>query len=132
MGLNAVGKVKQTTTVALTDPVTRRPLPGPKGKPMAVQLHGPYSKRYKAAVRAAQQTLMQDDGTLAEGVADTFGTDVLIACIESWNVSLEGDDVLPCTPEMIRQVFEAHPWVQTQIEAAFGNTASFLERPKPA
>lgn len=132
MGLNAVGKTRATTTVTLTDPVTRKPVPGPKGKPMTVQLHGPYSARYKAAVRAEQQTLMQDDGTPAEGVADTFGLNVLIACVESWNVSLEGDDVLPCTPETVRQVFNEHPWVQSQIESSFGNAASFLDRPKNA
>lgn len=132
MGLNAVGKVKQTTTVTLTDPETRKPLPGPKGKPMTVVLHGPYSKRYKAAVRAEQHRLVQEGSAPADGAADTFGTAVLIACIESWNVSLEGDDVLPCTPETIRQVFDEHPWVQTQIETAFGSAASFLDRPKPA
>ena len=132
MGLNAVGKVKQTTTVTLLDPGKHTPLPGPKGKPMTVVLHGPYSKRYKDAIRAEQQAAAQSSTNLSSADPEMFMANVVMACVESWSVSLEGDDALPCTPEMIRQVFDEHPWVATQLIAVFGDAEAFLERPKPA
>lgn len=134
MGLNAVGHMAETTEVVLYHPETLEDLPGPGGKPMSVTLHGQYSERYKAVVRKQQQQRMQAVGRggkirIQSVEIEQFAEELLVSCVDSWNVSLEGDDPLPCTPEIIRDVFEKHPWVRTQVDSAFGSVADFLVKP---
>lgn len=136
MGLNAVGTVKDTTEVLLYHPRTGSEIPGPQGKPLSVTIHGPYSAKYKSFMRKQQQARLQNVTrqnrnalNITAEELEAGAMDLIIACIESWNMSFEGDKVLALTEENIREVFKQHPWVRDQIDAAMGNAADFLEPP---
>jgi hypothetical protein len=134
MGLNDVGTIKETTEVILLHPRDGTPIPGPGGKPLSITLHGPYSERYKAVLRKQQQRRMQDmsrgagRGALTVTIEEIEqnSDEIVKACLDGWNISFEGDEVLPMTPENIDAVFKAHPWVRDQIDRALGNVADFL------
>lgn len=137
MGLSDVGTIKETTEIRLYHPRTGDDIPGPGGKPLSVTVHGPYSAKYKAFTRKQQQARLQSVtrqnrnalNITAEEI-ERGAVDLIIACIESWNISFEGDKVLPLNEANIREVFERHPWVRDQIDMAMGNAADFLEPPK--
>jgi hypothetical protein len=140
MGLNSVGVVKHTTTVILKDPRDRKTdIPGPGGQPLSVTLYGPYSETYRQLMRQQQQSRMADlalgdpdkRATLSLDEIETLNEAMLRGCIESWNMSFEGDEVLPLTDENIDAVFTGHPWVRDQLLEVFGQVSRFLERPAP-
>ena len=136
MGLSDVGTTKDTAEVVLYHPRTGDEIPGPNNKPLSVTVHGPYSPKYKAFVRKQQQSRLQSVSkqhrntlTITADEIEQGALDLIIACIESWNLSFEGDAVLPLNEENIREVFRQHPWVRDQLDAAMGNAADFLEPP---
>jgi hypothetical protein len=140
MGLNSVGVVKHTSTVVLKDPRDRKTeIPGPGGKPLSITLYGPYSETYRRLMRQQQQERMADltaadaekRATLTIEEVEELNEAMLRGCIESWNMSFEGDEVLPLTEENINAVFTAHPWVRDQLLEVFGQVSRFLERPAP-
>lgn len=132
MSLKSVGTVKDTTTVTLFHPATGAELPNADKTPMTVTIHGPYSARYKAIIREQQQKRMAEmpaTGRAPQLTADeleAFSSDLMARCIEDWNVTLEGDEKLPFTPENVDIVLRDFPWVRDQLSAAMGNIAGFL------
>lgn len=137
MSLQSVGKVKDTTVVTIKHPDPRKTLKNPDGSAMTVTLHGPYSKRYKETLRAQQQLRVEEmalsgvDGSLNPGELDAMTRELVAKCIEEWNVWETDEIQLDCTPENIEKVFEEHPWVLDQLNAALGRSGNFLDAPKP-
>lgn len=137
MSLRSVGKTKATTTITVCDPVTRQPLKTIGGEEdMTVTLHGPYSDHYKQVLREQQQrrtTEMVGKGspTMSPEELDEFSRDLLFKCIESWTVTLEGDEIVPLEREAVEAVFTEFPWLRDDIDVALGSRGNFLERPKP-
>ena len=60
--------------------------------------------------------------------------DVLVACTRSWSTGerkqLEFDDNewLECTPDNVRRVYEALPWLKEQVDQEIGDRANFLQK----
>lgn len=131
-GLNAIGKVKETTDVMLTHPVTGDPIYNADGSQMSITIHGPYSKRYKQISHEQQNRRLikaQRSGgklnlTAEDLESSTF--DLLVKCVEGWNVSL-GAKPEAFSEEAVVKVFTDMPWVREQVDAAFGDTKAFLE-----
>jgi len=135
MSLREVGTVKETTTVTLYHPATRKPLLNADKSPMTVTVHGPYSERYKSVIRDQQQRRMTDMtrgdvGSMTPEEVDAFTQELLMRCVEDWDLTLEGDEKLPFTPEAVKSVMEEFPWVNDQVNTAMGNVAGFLEPSK--
>jgi hypothetical protein len=138
MSLREIGTVKDTTVITLRHPDSRKPNPiNADGTPMTITVHGPYSARYKAALRARQQAWMADADratgglTLTPDEVEASTKMMLIACIEDWSITIEGDAKLPFSPEAAEQVFAEFPWVYDQVSAAAGSVSNFLDAPKP-
>lgn len=135
MSLASVGDVKETTTVTLKHPKPRMSLKNPDGTDMTVEMHGPYSARYKAVQRAMQQERMQEmsRGGSPEMSAEEMerADHMLIArCIEGWNI-WETDDVkLDFSEEAALDLMSARPWVFTQLYVAINTTGNFIDTPK--
>lgn len=136
MSLRDVGSVKDTTTFTLYHPDTGSDLLNADETPMTVIIHGPYSKRYKKALRDQQQRRMKHVGrksrstTLSPEEIEEMTNDLLLTCIEDWQITLEGDEKLPFSRETAVEVFEEFPWVRDQLNAAMGDVGDFLEKPK--
>jgi hypothetical protein len=136
MSLRDVGTVKDTTVVTLRHPNPRKPDPvNADGTPMTVTVHGPYSARYKKVMRERQQKwLSESDRTgrqlslTPEDVENTT-RETIMACVETWDLTLEGDTRLPYNPETAAMVFEEFPWVYEQIASALGDISNFLDAP---
>lgn len=138
MSLRDVGTVKDTTVITLRHPDPRKPNPvNADGTPMTVTMHGPYSARYKAALREKQQAWLADADrstgsmTLSPDEIEESTRAMLVACIETWDITLDGPDKLPFSADAARQVFDEFPWVFEQLAAAAGNVSNFLDVPKP-
>lgn len=131
-GLNAIGKVKETTDVMLTHPVTGDPIYNADGSQMSITIHGPYSKRYKQISHEQQNRRLikaQRSGgkmNLTAEDLESSALDLLVKCVEGWNVSL-GAKPEAFTGEAVVKVFTEMPWVREQVDAAFGDTKAFLE-----
>lgn len=136
MSLRDVGTVKDTTTIEIVHPATGEVLPNADGSPMTVTIHGPYSARYKSVIREQQQARTKDivrggkAPVMTPDEIETYGRDLMARCIETWEVTLEGDEKLPCTPENIQMVMDEFPWLRDQISLAMGDVAGFLAPPK--
>ena len=136
MSLRAVGKTKATTTVTVLDPVTREPLKTIGGADMTVTLHGPFSDHFKAVIRDQQQRRTADMATkgatpMSPQELDEFSREMLFRCIESWTVTLEGDEIVPLERAAVDAVFAEFPWLRDDLDTALGSRGNFLERPKP-
>jgi hypothetical protein len=138
MSLRDVGTIKETATVTLHHPVKNKPFLNADGSPMTIDLHGPYSARYRQVLREQQQRRLA--AMTAEGVTNTtLGVDemeamsleLLLRCIESWNITLEGDKPLPFSLQAAESLFAEFPYIREQVSAALGRVADFLEPPKP-
>jgi hypothetical protein len=135
MSLRSVGKIKDTTVVTLRHPNPRENLVHPDGTPMTVTIHGPYSARHKAVLRERQQKWLAQAGSdggqlgVTSDELDDSARAMVIACVETWDITLEGEDRLPFSPEAVPEVFDEFPWVYDQVAAAMGNIANFLDVP---
>jgi len=131
-GLNAVGKVKETTDILLTHPVTGEPVCNADGSQMSITLHGPYSKRYKQISHDQQNRRLikaQRAGgkmTLTAEDIEDAALELLVKCVDGWNVSL-GAKPEPFSTESVSKLFTDMPWVREQVDAGFGDTKAFLE-----
>ena len=136
MSLRDVGSVKDTTTITLYHPATGKDLLNADKSPMTVTIHGPYSERYKTIIREQQQRRMTDMARAARSTSmdpeelDAMTRELTVRCIEDWNITLEGDETLPFSPEAVENVLTEFPWARDQITAAMGNVADFLDTPK--
>lgn len=135
MSLYDVGTVKDTTAITIYHPKTREPLPNGDGTMMTVTVHGPYSARYKAVLREQQQRRATDIAnlgtTLSMDELETMSREITIRCIETWSITLQGDDRPKFTPEVAEEVFAKFPWFRDQVSAAMGDVGNFLEPQKP-
>lgn len=133
MALKDVGNLSDTVVVTLRHPDPRQKLtPNADGTPMTVTLYGPHSTHYKAVVREQQQRHTEAGAGVnplsafsAEDIEE-METEALKRCIADWNLTLEGEDKFPFTPENVDALFAEVNWVSNQLFAAWGNTAGFL------
>jgi hypothetical protein len=136
MSLRDVGTVKDTTTITLYHPATGKDLLNADGTPMTVTLHGPYSERYKSVLREQQQRRMTDmtrgsrNTTLDADEIEAMSRELILRCVETWSLTLEGDEKLAFSRETVDSVFVEFPWARDQVNAAMGNVADFLEPQK--
>jgi len=132
MGLNSIGKVKETTDVELLHPATGETLLNDDGTPMTITVHGPYSSTFKAISHAQQnKRLMKAQRTggkmsLTAEEMEASALDLLVKCTEAWNVTLD-EEPEEFSQDKVRQVYLDHPWVREQVDAVFGDTRAFLE-----
>jgi len=132
MDLMNIGTTKETTTVTLYHPVTSEALLNEDSSEMTVTVHGPYSKKYKVLSNAQQNRRLQKAQrtggkmNLTVEEIEASATDLLIKCIDGWNITLNGE-MPECKEAKVREVFEAMPWFKEQVDAAVGDAQAFLE-----
>jgi hypothetical protein len=134
MSLRDVGTVKETTTVTLYHPATGKDLLNADDTPMTVTVHGPYSRLYKSVMREQQQRRMTDvprggarGAIITSEDVEAYSHELLVRCIESWQITLEGDEKLAFSRDAVESVLADFPWVRDQLAAAMGNVADFLD-----
>ena len=133
MGLSDVAKVKDTINVKIVHPKTLEVLRNDEDdSEMYITIHGPYSSKHKAKMHeqqnrrfAAAQKNNGASGITSEDL-DTSALELLIACTESWNISV-GKKKEPFGPEQVRDVYTKLPWVREQVESVIGDKKAFLE-----
>lgn len=132
MSLRSVGTLKETTVVTLRHPDPRNKLKKADGKPMTVVLHGPYSARYKKVLREQQRRVaegMTSDSAITDLDTEAFTEELLIGCIDSWDIELDPGEALPFDEATARQILTDYPWLFEQLKQVFGNVARFLDKP---
>ena len=134
MSLRKASTVKDTTTVTITDPhYPFEPLKNADGTEMTVVVHGPFSPKYKQielSVQNARMRKLQSKKGRANFTAEEIeqsAEEMLIACIESWNLTVDKDPLEFSEPN-VRKVFQEFPWVRSQIDAVIGDETNFLEK----
>ena len=63
--------------------------------------------------------------TAEESEADSL--EMLVRCTVSWSGVREGGVALPFTPENVRRVYTAYPWLRRQVDEAMADRARFFE-----
>ena len=133
MDLMNIGTTKDTTDVVLYNPVNSEILTNEDKSEMTITVHGPYSKKYKSISHAQQnRRLMKAQRTggklnLTAEELEVAASDLLIKCVESWNITLGGEKP-KCTEAKVRELFETLPWVREQVDAAMGDSQAFLDK----
>jgi len=131
MGLNDIGKVKETTDVELMHPATGETLLNDDGTPMTITVHGPYSSTYKSVSHNQQnKRLMKAQRTggklnLTAEELEASSLELLVKCTEGWALTLDKKPE-DFSQDKARQVYMEHPWVREQVDAVFGDTRAFL------
>lgn len=131
MGLNDIGKVKETTNVEIVHPATDEILLNDDGTPMTITVHGPYSSVYKSISHNQQnRRLMKAQRTggklnLTAEEIEASSLELLVKCTESWSLTLDKEPE-DFSQDKVRQVYTDHPWVREQVDAVFGDTRAFL------
>ena len=131
MGLNDIGKVKETTDVELVHPATGETLLNDDGTPMTITVHGPYSSVYKSISHNQQnKRLMKAQRTggklnLTAEEIEASSLELLVKCTEGWSLTLDKEPE-DFSQDKVRQVYTDHPWVREQVDAVFGDTRAFL------
>lgn len=133
MGLNDIGKVKETTDVEIVHPATGEVLTNDEdGSPMTITVHGPYSSTYKAInhaqqnKRLAKAQRMGGKMNLTAEELEANSMDLLVKCTVGWNITLDKKKE-KFSQDAARKVYTELPWIREQVDAAFGDTRSFLE-----
>jgi len=131
MGLNDIGKVKETTDVELMHPATGETLLNDDGTPMTITVHGPYSSTYKSVSHNQQnKRLMKAQRTggklnLTAEELEASSLELLVKCTEGWALTLDKKPE-DFSQDKARQIYMEHPWVREQVDAVFGDTRAFL------
>ena len=131
MGLNDIGKVKETTELELVHPATGETLLNDDGTPMTITVHGPYSSVYKSISHNQQnKRLMKAQRTggklnLTAEEIEASSLELLVKCTEGWSLTLDKEPE-DFSQDKVRQVYTDHPWVREQVDAVFGDTRAFL------
>ena len=128
--LKGVGTLKDTATVTIRHLDYAKRLVNPDGTPMTVVLYGQFSKRYKTVMRELQQARMLGTAPEGEDSIEDMQRALAAKCIVSWDITLDGADRLPFTPENVEMVEKEYPWVIDQLVLAQGVSSDFLEPPK--
>jgi len=132
MGLNNIGKVKETTDVELVHPSTGETLLNDDGTPMSITVHGPYSSTYKSVTHNQQnKRLMKAQRTggkisLTAEELEAGSLELLVKCTENWKITLD-EGLEEFSQDKARQVYLDYPWVREQVDAVFGDTRAFLD-----
>lgn len=137
MGLRDIGAVKDTTTATLLDPRDGTPLLHADATPMTITLYGPYSAVYKRAMREQQQRRVEEAAgapvaPLSQEELETYMQELTRRCVAGWDITLEGEERLPFSPDAIEGVFAEFAWLYDQCTAVLGRTADFFDSPKKA
>lgn len=133
MGLNDIGRMKDTTEVELVDPSSGEIVRNADSSPMTITVYGPYSSHYKSVSNAQQNRRLMKAQRMGGKInitaeeIEASGLDLLVKCTVGWNLSLD-EKPEKFTPEKAREVYIAHPWVREQVDAVFGDTRAFLEK----
>ncbi len=59
--------------------------------------------------------------------------DVLVSCTKSWctgsrpEIELNEGEWLPCTPDNVRKIYTALPWIKEQADQEIGDRSNFLK-----
>lgn len=115
-----------TTTVEILHPVSG------DATGMKVVVHGVDSPTYREADRALRNRrlhVLQHSGRAskitAEGT-DKDGLELLVRCTAAWEGFTENGQPLPFSKDNARRVYEEHPWLRRQVDAAVTDAASFF------
>lgn len=135
MSLRDIGTTKATTIITLHNPANNAEvLLNADGSPMTITMYGPYSTRYRSALRKQQRLRAesaQQEMSLKDADFDDLMLELIVECADSWHLTLEGPDLLPFSREAVRSVLAEFMWVRDQIEIGLGRVTDFLAPSKP-
>jgi len=132
MGLNNIGKPKDTTDVELNHPITGEVLCNDDGSTMTITVYGPHSSTYKSIMHTQQnKRLMKAQRTggklnLTSEELEASSMELLVKCVSGWNITMDKKPE-EFSQDKVRQVFTDLPWVRDQVDYVFGDTRSFLD-----
>jgi hypothetical protein len=116
----------QGTTVELTG-ADGEPLTFGDGQPVTMTIAGTYSARYRKAERAeADRMLKRKKKTVTPEEAEERMVSLAAACVIDWAGIYSSGEPLACTPDNVKAVLKAAPWIYGQVLEAMQDHARFF------
>lgn len=99
---------------------------------MRVEVAGVDSAAYRAAEREQRNRRLQllqlgNRSALTAEEAEADALELLARCTVSWSGVREGSVEAPCTPDNVRRLYLAYPWLRRQVDEAMADRARFFE-----
>jgi len=127
---------KETTEIEILNPETNTPFE----PSIFISVHGSDSETFRKIQRKnvnkrleMQSKSFRKKQTLTAEELEAEGLDTLIACTDSWKtgdrneIEFNEGEWLQCTPENVRKIYTALPWLKEQIDSAIGDRSNFLQ-----
>jgi hypothetical protein len=100
---------------------------GEDATPVAVLVAGTHSARYRQAERAvADGMIKKKKAKLTSEEANDRMMSLAVACVIEWRGFFDRGTPIAFTPENVRKVFTAAPWIYAQVVAAMQDHARFF------
>ena len=115
-----------TAPVAIKHPKTGR------ATGIVIYLASKDSQTFRDAMREVQSRAMKREEEFTPEEAEREVIALLSACVTGWEEVQEGGTPLECTPENVKRVLSAYPWIRRQVDAAWGDETRFFAVSKGA
>lgn len=117
---------RDTATVDILHPLTGAPTG------MQVEMAGVDSAAHRAVSRELrnrrlQQLQLGNRGALTAEETEADQMELLARCTVSWRGVRESGVEVACTPDNVRRVYRAYPWLRHQVDEAMADRARFFE-----
>jgi hypothetical protein len=117
---------EQGTTVELTG-ADGEPLTFGDDRPVTMTIAGTYSARYRKAERAeADRMLKRKKKQVTPEEAEERMMSLAAACVLAWDGFFSNGEPFACTPENVKAVLKAAPWIYSQVLEAMQDHARFF------
>lgn len=119
-------EAKQENVLEILHPVSQI------GIGLKIRIASPDSEKYRKlaqAMRTKIQAMMQrNKGKMPPTeVIEEESQKVLIGAVLGWEGATWGGQPFECTPDNVKQLFDALPWIKEQVDEYLGNRANFFK-----
>lgn len=117
---------RDTASVEIRHPLTAKPLG------IRVEVASADSSRGREAERELREQAMaryqlNRGAALTAKEVESEALELLVRRTVSWSGVLEGGTVVECTPDNVRRLYAAYPWLRRQVDEACADRARFFE-----
>lgn len=130
MDLNDLEIKKDTLVVELRHPITDEPLTMKDGRPMSIEVYGPFSTKYKEvnyAISNARLKKASKTGKVELTAEEIEEQQInrLIKTTTNWTLQVDGKE-LPFSEDKAREVYERFPFARYQVVAEQEDVTNFF------
>ena len=125
-------KVEEGIDMPVFSPVDGEPLVDEATKePVTIRVIGQDSKAFASVRRRLidarlNQRSLRGRATMNASELEKNSFELIVACTKDWKHIAFGGSEIPCTPENVRKLYEALPWLAEQVSTFTADRANFL------